>query len=92
MFKALKDVNTGIVYKWTNTETEEYVYIPKDQWRVESEWSSEQVAALFGSVNDQITDAVTVESSNFLAEVPGEVEQPELPLDVVFTHDFSKDD
>jgi len=65
MFRANKDTNTGVVYDWVKKQedgSEVWVNISAERWKKEQDWTSEEIENLFsGTVNDQITDAVTSE-------------------------------
>lgn len=76
MFKSLTDVNTGVVYAWTNTQTGEEVILPQNSWKHASEWAEAEIASLFNSGSvEQETEA-----------------EPELPLELTFTDDYLVDD
>lgn len=76
MYTSLKDINTGVVYAWTNNKTGEQVIIDRDNWKPASEWSEQEIASLF-----------TVEPIQEVVEA-----EPTLPLDLPFTDDYSNDD
>lgn len=63
MFRAIKDTNTGVVYDWYKLNkdgTESHFNVPSELWKVEKDWSVEELEAHFGvEVSDQITDATT---------------------------------
>lgn len=50
MFTAIKDTNTGVVYDWymkNEDGTEVHVSVPRESWKKEQDWSTEEIAALF---------------------------------------------
>lgn len=53
MYTALKDVNNGVVYQWTNNLTNESVIIESTNWKKESEWSKDEIANLFSTPVDK---------------------------------------
>jgi rhamnogalacturonyl hydrolase YesR len=53
MFKSLTDVNTGVVYAWTNTRTGEEVILPQTNWKRASEWSEAEIASLFNAAPEK---------------------------------------
>lgn len=64
MFTASKDKNTGVVYKWIKTlpsgETQSY-YVPEKDWKLEKDWTREQIESLFASEAEVKETEITVE-------------------------------
>lgn len=58
MYKALKDVNNGVVYQWTDLSTNNSVIIDSTNWKKETEWSTEEIASLFSSIIKVETEIV----------------------------------
>lgn len=51
-FIPLVDKNTKVVYEWTKVEedgSEERVTLFREQWKRESDWTVEQLSALFNT-------------------------------------------
>jgi hypothetical protein len=50
MLRAIKDTNTGAVYDWVKQNDDGTVIsinIPRDNWKKEQEWTTEEIDALF---------------------------------------------
>lgn len=47
MYKAVVDVNTGVVYEWKNTSTEEIVVLDQTNWKPKEYWTTQEIESLF---------------------------------------------
>ena len=84
-FIPLVDKNTKVVYEWTKVAedgSEERVTLFREQWKRESDWTVEQLNALFKT-------EVAIEESNTEVEEPEMFEEEALEDTPVFIRDFS---